>query len=282
MRASYPSHRGSQAESRGVSREPLRTARAVGGAGRPPRAREWWHDPCSFRPARVQLPLTTRPTEPSCSTGDPVVPYHTIAFSQQKLRAALRRAAGQDPAFTYGFVVHSRRYTRPPDPGPDHPARGEPGLERAAAARRWTAPPLWLFGHARITLGVGHARSRAPNDSRADPVDRPLSSLLMHIATFDTSAGVTQHLVQVEAQVKAETLVQPLLVLTHARPERLARSEPLAATRSDHLEGPRPLGPFRPVVGHRHLQHVVPRLEASRAAGRGEPIRPAPRPARRT
>ena len=38
------------------------------------------------------------------------------------------------------------------------------------------------------------------------------------IATFDTSTGITQHLVQVEAQVKAETLVQPLLVLTHVRP----------------------------------------------------------------
>jgi hypothetical protein len=49
-------------------------------------------------------------------------------------------------------------------------------------------------------------------------MDRPLSCLLMHIATFDTSTGITQHLVQVEAQVKAETLVQPLLVLTHARP----------------------------------------------------------------
>jgi hypothetical protein len=48
---------------------------------------------------------------------------------------------------------------------------------------------------------------------------QPLSSLLMHIATFDASAGVTQHLVQVEAQVKADTLVQPLLVLTHTRPE---------------------------------------------------------------
>ena len=48
---------------------------------------------------------------------------------------------------------------------------------------------------------------------------QPLSTLLMHIATFDASSGVTQHLVQVEAQVKAETLVQPLLVLTHARPE---------------------------------------------------------------
>jgi hypothetical protein len=46
----------------------------------------------------------------------------------------------------------------------------------------------------------------------------PLSSLVMHISTFDTSAGVTQHLVQVEALVKAETLVQPLLVLAHERP----------------------------------------------------------------
>jgi hypothetical protein len=40
----------------------------------------------------------------------------------------------------------------------------------------------------------------------------------MHIATFDTTTGLTQHLVQVEALVKAETLVQPLLVLTHQRP----------------------------------------------------------------
>jgi hypothetical protein len=72
-----------------------------------------------------------------------------------------------------------------------------------------------LFGHARITLGSG---TPIVDDSRADPMDRPLSCLLMHIATFDTSTGVTQHLVQVEAQVKAETLVQPLLVLTHARP----------------------------------------------------------------
>ena len=46
-----------------------------------------------------------------------MVPYHTIAFSQQKLRAALRRAAGQEPAFTYGFVVHSRRHS-------DHPTLG--------------------------------------------------------------------------------------------------------------------------------------------------------------
>ena len=44
----------------------------------------------------------------------------------------------------------------------------------------------------------------------------------MHIATFDTSTGVTQHLVQVEAVVKAESLVQPLLVLTPRAAGRVA------------------------------------------------------------
>jgi hypothetical protein len=145
-----------------------------------------------------------------------VVPYHTIAFSQQKLRAALRRAAGQDPAFAYGFVVHSRRHAEQPTLGLIT-LQGEslPLNERLLQGLDGAA--LWLFGHARITLGSGLALASAEH-SKADPLDRPLASLLMHIATFDTSTGVTQHLVQVEAQVKAETLVQPLLVLTHCRP----------------------------------------------------------------
>ena len=145
-----------------------------------------------------------------------MVPYHTIAFSQQKLRAALRRAAGQDPAFTYGFVVHSRRNS-------DHPTLGLitlhgeslPLNERLLKAL--DGEPLWLFGHARITLASGNTVPGTEH-SRADATDRPLASLLMHIATFDTTTGLTQHLVQVEALVKAETLVQPLLVLTHQRP----------------------------------------------------------------
>ena len=145
-----------------------------------------------------------------------MVPYHTIAFSQQKLRAALRRAAGQDPAFTYGFVVHSRRQSEQPTLGLIT-LQGEslPLSERLLAAL--DGAPLWLFGHARITLGSGLAVPESTH-SKADPQDRPLASLLMHIATFDTTTGFTQHLVQVEAQVKAETLVQPLLVLTHVRP----------------------------------------------------------------
>ena len=144
-----------------------------------------------------------------------MVPYHTIAFSQQKLRAALRRTAGQDPAFGYGFVVHSRRHN-------DRPTLGLITLQGESLAlserllKAVDGVPLWLFGHARITFTPGTVA--APVEGKAKQADRPLASLVMQIATFDTSAGVTQHLVQVEALVKAETLVQPLLVLTHERP----------------------------------------------------------------
>ena len=154
-----------------------------------------------------------------------MVPYHTIAFSQQKLRAALRRSAGQEPAFKYGFVVHSRRQN-------DRPTLGVITLhgESLALSERLLKGldglPIWLFGHARITFGAGQAIDsadpvkpaigKASGKPAADA--RPLTTLVMHISTFDTTAGLTQHLVQVEALVKAETLVQPLLVLAHERP----------------------------------------------------------------
>ncbi|MGH7499254.1 MAG: hypothetical protein ACREL3_10440 [Gemmatimonadales bacterium] len=144
-----------------------------------------------------------------------MVPYHTIAFSQQKLRAAIRRAAGQDPAFTYGFVVHSRRYSARPTLGLIT-LNGESLQLSERLLKALDGSPLWLFGHARITLAAGMTAEGA---EETEPDVQPLASLVMHIATFDASSGVTQHLVQVEAQVKAETLVQPLLVLTHGRPE---------------------------------------------------------------
>lgn len=145
-----------------------------------------------------------------------MVPYHTIAFSQQKLRAALRRAAGQDPAFTYGFVVHSRRHNERPTLGLIT-LQGESLAFNERLLKSLDGLPLWLFGHARITLVPG--TSIAPAEGgRTKAADRPLASMLMHIATFDTSTGVTQHLVQVEAVVKAESLVQPLLILTPSRP----------------------------------------------------------------
>jgi hypothetical protein len=145
-----------------------------------------------------------------------VVPYHTIAFSQQKLRAALRRSASQEPGFTYGFVVHTRRQNDRPTLGLIT-LQGEslPLSERLLKAV--DGVPLWLFGHARISLAAGSV-AEGTKGSRVAAADRPLASLVMQIATFDNAAGITQNLVQVEALVKAETLVQPLLVLTQERP----------------------------------------------------------------
>lgn len=147
-----------------------------------------------------------------------MVPYHTIAFSQQKLRAALRRSEGQELEFGYGFVVHSRRHN-------EHPALGVITLNGESfeltdkLIANLADTPLWLFGHARITFDAGEPLpgiDLANPRRRHDPV--PLASLLMHIATFDPTTGVTKHLVQVEAVVKATTLVQPLVVLAPARP----------------------------------------------------------------
>ena len=145
-----------------------------------------------------------------------MVPYHTIAFSQQKLRAALRRAAEQDPPFNYGFVVHARRHNERPTLG-IITLNGESLALNERLLRSLDGVSLWLFGHARIVVDVGAILASAEG-GKANATDLPLVSMLMHIATFDTSAGVTQHLVQVEAVVKAESLVQPLLILTHQRP----------------------------------------------------------------
>jgi hypothetical protein len=145
-----------------------------------------------------------------------VVPYHTIAFSQQKLRAALRRASGQEPAFNYGFVVHARRHAEEPTLGLIT-LSGESLPLSGRLLKSVDGIPLWLFGHARVAFGAGNTIESAEG-GKTEPAERPLAALVMQIATFDTSAGVTQHMVQVEALVKAETLVQPLLVLTHERP----------------------------------------------------------------
>lgn len=145
-----------------------------------------------------------------------MIPYHTIAFSQQKLRAALRRAAEHDPPLTYGFVVHARRHN-------DRPTLGLITLsgESLPLSERLIASldgrPLWLFGHARVTFSAGE-RITGAGEETENAAEHPLGSLLMHIATFDANTGVTQNLVQVEAVVKAQTLVQPLLVVTHSRP----------------------------------------------------------------
>ena len=144
-----------------------------------------------------------------------MVPYHTIAFSQQKLRAALRRSLGQEPAFNYGFVIHSRRHNEKPSLGVIT-LHGESLALSEQLLKGLDGLPIWLFGHARITFAAGDTVEGESGKANADL--RPLTTLVMHISTFDTSSGLTQHLVQVEALVKSESLVQPLIVLTHERP----------------------------------------------------------------
>jgi hypothetical protein len=153
------------------------------------------------------------PSTPLQRPGDAVVPYHTIAFSQQKLRAALRRSSGQEPALTYGFVVHSRRQQERPTLGLITLSGESMALNRRLLGAL-EGLPLWLFGHARITLDQG-ITMEGVQEEKAE--DAPLTALLMHIATFDVTA-VAQSLVQVEAAIRADTLVQPLIVLTSSRP----------------------------------------------------------------
>ena len=227
MRASYPPDRLSQAEL--VAYRERGCRKQGGGAARPRGSEEerlmlsalTLGKPCPAAhlprcPAPLARHVQRRAQPPATPPGDTVVPYHTIAFSQQKLRAALRRAAGQEPAFNYGFVVHSRRQNERPTLGLIT-LHGESLAFNERLLKSLEGLPLWLFGHARITLLPGVTITPAEG-GRTKQADRPLASMLMNIATFDTSTGVTQHLVQVEAVVKAESLVQPLLILTPARP----------------------------------------------------------------
>ncbi len=71
-----------------------------------------------------------------------------------------------------------------------------------------------------VTLDTGTPVDGVPEDK---PEDAPLTALLMHIATFDVAASEAQNLVQVEASIRADTLVQPLIVLTPSRPESWPR-----------------------------------------------------------
>ena len=144
-----------------------------------------------------------------------MVPYHTIAFSQQKLRAALRRAAGQDP------VVHLR--LRGPLAAPeraalprlDHTSWREPGFQRAAVERSGRPSALAVRPrpyHAR----AGHL-DRA--GKRKNQTGRPSAGL-----HADAHRNVRYHNRRHPASGtgrgggKAESLVQPLLILTPTRP----------------------------------------------------------------
>jgi len=76
---------------------------------------------------------------------------------------------------------------------------------------------LWLFGTAAVVLEVGDVvKGQGARDG--GDADAPLSSVLMHVEGLDRYAPGAQRVVEVEARVIADALVQPLVVLTTARP----------------------------------------------------------------
>lgn len=146
-----------------------------------------------------------------------MVPIHTVAFSQQKLRSALRRSGEREAGLTYGFVIHARR----------RGTRSALGIitlggESLALTPRLVAglsgQALRLFGSAPIALEPG---SHLPGvgAERPDREDLPLSSVLMQVdGAQGAEAATTRRIVEVEATVMADSLVQPLVVLTTVRP----------------------------------------------------------------
>jgi hypothetical protein len=144
--------------------------------------------------------------------GEGSIPYHTIAFSQQKLRAMIRRGTGHDPALAYGFVVHARRQEEVQTLGVI--TLGGESLELTPSLlKSLEGIQLWLFGHAKAALRPGTAIA-PPNGSSEDDTAR-LTMARLEITTF--AAGEDRQ-AEVAAQVNAATLVQPLIMLTETRP----------------------------------------------------------------
>lgn len=148
------------------------------------------------------------------SRSDPVIPSHTIAFNQQKLRSALRRAAQQDAALTYGFVIHARRRGTRAALGVIT-LGGESLVLTSGLIAGLAGLPLRLFGSAPISLQQGSAAGGLERDPTRP--DIPLASVMMQVEGVNNPAAARQR-VEVEAKVIADSLVQPLVVLTSTRP----------------------------------------------------------------
>ena len=145
-----------------------------------------------------------------------MVPAHTVLFSQQKLSTVLRSASRGEASLAYGFVLHARRRGRRTVLGVITPGGESLALTPrllAGLARR----PLWLFGTARMALETG---AISDGSRRADSLaDAPLTRVLMHVEGLDQYAPGAQRVVEVEAAVIADALLQPLVILTSERPE---------------------------------------------------------------
>lgn len=144
-----------------------------------------------------------------------VIQSHTIAFSQQKLRSAIRRSTQQDAGLGYGFVLHARQRGANAVLGVIT-LGGESLALTAGLIDGLAGLPLRLFGSAPISLlegspVAGIAAERFENRERM-----PLSSVVMQVEGMSTPAN--QQRVEVEAKVIADSLVQPLVILTTVRP----------------------------------------------------------------
>ena len=150
-----------------------------------------------------------------------MVPRRTIVFSQQKLQNALRNPAPQGEALAYGFVLHARRRGSRMVLGVITPGGESLALTArllSALARR----QLWLYGTAPVALEAGDVVA-GPAASAHGSGDAPLTTVLMHVEGMDRYAPGAQRVVEVEARVIAESLLQPLMVLTTRRPESWPR-----------------------------------------------------------
>jgi hypothetical protein len=145
----------------------------------------------------------------------PVVPFHTVAFAQQKLRSAVRRASSQHQNLRYGFVIHARR----------RGARNALGVITLSGESLALTPRLLegldgrslrLFGTAPIQLSAGTTIG-SDLELRAK-ADLALASVMMHVDGV-SDAAAQGHVVEVEAAVMADALAQPLVVLMPERPE---------------------------------------------------------------
>src|SRR5688500_6163950 len=163
---------------------------------------------------RVQCMAVAATLPTPSATESQVIPNHTIAFSQQKLRSALRRSAQQEAGLTYGFVIHARRRGSRAALGVIT-LGGESLVLTSGLIAGLAGRQLRLFGSAPISLLQGSAVAGAAETSEGRG-DLPLASVMMQVEGMtDPSA---QQRVEVEAKVIADSLVQPLVVLTTARP----------------------------------------------------------------
>jgi len=144
-----------------------------------------------------------------------VTPNHTIAFSQQKLRSAIRRNAQQEGGLRYGFVIHARQRGSRAALGVIT-LGGESLVLTSGLIEGLAGHQLRLFGSAPISLQQGSPIPGIDPERALAQGSVPLSSVLMQVEGVNNPASA-QH-VEVEAKVIADSLVQPLVVLMSSRP----------------------------------------------------------------